>query len=201
MRSTPIFLATACCLSLTAAIHLPNARQPPFWVSQQQEQQQKQQQQQQQQQPLGVATGAIPLVEDDIDIITGSQFHGLKTFANLPYVNALADQEAEAPGNSYDIAILGAPFDTTTSGRPGARFGPSGIRTGSQRMFPGAISVYTGDGTLNKWAKVVDVGDVGLSWFDNSIALRQLDKAHRVRKFQPGWDCDVEPSLQLLDAR
>lgn len=116
--------------------------------------------------------------DDDIDIVTGSQFNGLRTFANLPYVNALSDEEAE--GNAYDIAILGAPFDTATSGRPGARFGPGGIRTGSQRMFPNQISIYTGEGTLNQWAKVVDCGDVGLTWFDNLIALRQLDKAHRV---------------------
>lgn len=116
--------------------------------------------------------------DDDIDIVTGSQFKGLKTFANLPYVNGLSDGEAE--GNAYDIAIVGAPFDTATSGRPGARFGPSGIRIGSQRMFPDQISMYTGQGTLNQWAKIVDCGDVGLTWFDNAIALRQLDKAHRV---------------------
>jgi agmatinase len=48
--------------------------------------------------------------KDDIDIVTGSQFHGLKTFANLPYVNCFSD--AEAKGKKYDIAILGAPFDT-----------------------------------------------------------------------------------------
>lgn len=47
-------------------------------------------------------------------------------------------------------------------------------------MFPDEISIYTGEGTMNQWAKIVDVGDVGLTWFDNTIALRQLDKAHRV---------------------
>ena len=49
----------------------------------------------------------------DVDITTGSQFHGLKTFANLPYVNCFLDQEAAA--KKYDIAILGAPFDTVRS--------------------------------------------------------------------------------------
>lgn len=49
----------------------------------------------------------------DIDITTGSQFHGLKTFANVPYVNCFSDQEAAA--KKYDIAILGAPFDTVRS--------------------------------------------------------------------------------------
>lgn len=31
----------------------------------------------------------------------------------------------------------------TTTGRPGARFGPNGIRTGSQRMGP-TWDIYTG---------------------------------------------------------
>ncbi|CAN8101257.1 unnamed protein product [Discula destructiva] len=126
------------------------------------------------------AFSSVATHEADIDIVTGSQFKGLKTFANLPYVNAFSDEEAKAADNKYDIAILGAPFDTATSGRPGARFGPGGIRVGSQRMFPDEISILTGKGTMNQWAKIVDVGDVGLTWFDNTIALRQLDKAHRV---------------------
>lgn len=31
-----------------------------------------------------------------------------------------------------------------TTGRPGARFGPGGIRLGSRRIHPGGYSVYTG---------------------------------------------------------
>ena len=50
--------------------------------------------------------------DSDVDILTGSQFRGLKTFANLPYVNCFSDKEME--GNDYDIAIMGAPFDTVS---------------------------------------------------------------------------------------
>lgn len=50
--------------------------------------------------------------DDKIDIVTGSQFRGLKTFANLPYVNCFSDSESR--GKGYDIAILGAPFDTVS---------------------------------------------------------------------------------------
>lgn len=160
MRPTTLLQAGVALAAPARAWHQPVAHPQPFWG---------------QQHPLS----SLPQdADDDVDIVTGSQFHGLKTFANLPYVNALADEGAE-----YDIAILGAPFDTATSGRPGARFGPAGIRTGSQRMFPDEISIYTGQSTLNLWAKVVDTGDVGLTWFDNSVALRQLDKAHRVRRW------------------
>lgn len=135
--------------------------------------------------------------DDDVDIVTGSQFRGLKTFANLPYVNCLSDEEAQGQ-EGYDIAILGAPFDTGTSGRPGARYGPQGIRTGSQRMFPGAYSVYTGASPLSSWARVVDAGDVGLTWFDNTVALRQLDKAHRVIAGRPAANASVSKTPRIL---
>jgi agmatinase len=58
-----------------------------------------------------------------------SVFSGISTFGRLPYFPCLSS-EAE----KYDIAFIGAPFDTGTSYRPGARFGPSGIRQGSRRL-------------------------------------------------------------------
>ncbi|KAI1464079.1 arginase family protein [Daldinia caldariorum] len=135
-------------------------------------------------------------VDDDVDIITGSQFNGLTTYANLPYLNCLSDDEVE--GKKYDIAILGAPFDTGVTARPGARYGPRGIRAGSQRIAADtAWSVYTGicilkecltwpindalgKNPLISWATIVDCGDVPLPWLDNNVALSKLDKAHKV---------------------
>ncbi|KUI61509.1 hypothetical protein VP1G_08655 [Cytospora mali] len=139
-----------------------------------------------------------PTRDDDVDIVTGSQFRGLKTFANLPYVNCFSDEEQYAQDQKYDIAILGAPFDTATSGRPGARYGPQGIRTGSQRMFPGSYSIYTGESTLSSWARVVDAGDVGLTWFDNTVALKQLDKAHRVISSRPAANASLSKTPRIL---
>ncbi len=49
-------------------------------------------------------------LDDGIDIITCSDFAGLTTFANLPYANCFVDEVMEA----YDVAILGAPFDTVS---------------------------------------------------------------------------------------
>ncbi|KAI9819850.1 MAG: hypothetical protein M1827_006419 [Pycnora praestabilis] len=116
--------------------------------------------------------------EDVIDIATGSQFSGLMTFANLPYVNCFADT---AEIEKYDVALLGAPFDTGVTARPGARFGPGGIRAGSRRISPSAgWSIYTGENSFADWAKVVDCGDAPLTFLDNTIALKQLDKAHKV---------------------
>ena len=61
----------------------------------------------------------------------------MRTFANLPHV-PLAQ---ERPAERLDAAVLGAPFDTATSYRPGARFGPEAIRaltaiTGRHRLPP-----------------------------------------------------------------
>lgn len=50
--------------------------------------------------------------DDFIDVTTDSEFFGLTTFANVPYVNCLKAEETE--GGRYDIAILGAPFDTVS---------------------------------------------------------------------------------------
>ena len=49
--------------------------------------------------------------KDGTDIVTGSEFSGLMTFANLPYANCFAAYEMDA----YDIAIMGAPFDTVST--------------------------------------------------------------------------------------
>ncbi|KAK3329519.1 arginase family protein [Apodospora peruviana] len=113
----------------------------------------------------------------DVDVITGSQFHGLKTFANLPYVNCFSDEETVS--KKYDIALLGAPFDTSVTGRPGARYGPTGIRIGSQRLGWG-YDYFTGQDVFHDWATVVDCGDARLTQLDNNVAFKQLDKSHKV---------------------
>lgn len=51
----------------------------------------------------------LPLADlGDVDIVTGSQFSGLTTYANLPYTNCFGKERVE----KYDIAIVGAAFDT-----------------------------------------------------------------------------------------
>ncbi|KAK8061506.1 agmatinase- variant [Apiospora phragmitis] len=143
--------------------------------------------------------------DDDIDIVSGSQFNGLRTYANLPYANCLSDAEAEK-GQKYDIAILGAPFDTANWGAKLSRGGPELVTglVGSGSAARGSRSqrviVYIracllwkaqpcvtnitmrciGKNPLQSWATIVDCGDVPLTWLDNNFALKQLDKTHRV---------------------
>jgi agmatinase len=45
--------------------------------------------------------------------ISGARFLGLTTYANLPYVHCLAAEDEHV--EVYDIAFLGAPFDTVGS--------------------------------------------------------------------------------------
>ncbi|KAK3500820.1 hypothetical protein B0T13DRAFT_397543 [Neurospora crassa] len=131
---------------------------------------------------------------DDIDIVTGSQFHGLKTFGSLPYVNCFSDEEAAS--KKYDIAVLGAPFDTAVTGRPGARYGPTGIRIGSQRL--GGFDYYTDEDALHEWATIVDCGDATLTWLDNTVAFKHLDKAHRVISGRPTANDTVATVPRIL---
>ena len=59
------------------------------------------------------------------------------------------------------IVFIGAPFDIGTSYRPGARFGPSGIRQGSRRLnLYGGYNVPLKANPFNSWAKVIDCGDI-----------------------------------------
>lgn len=86
--------------------------------------------------PLRLDTGD----EDDVDLSTDS-VGGLTSVAHLPYVPCFAPRTDEEI-DKYDIAVLGAPFDTGTSYRPGARFGPHGIRDGSRRIRPATFLEY-----------------------------------------------------------
>jgi hypothetical protein len=59
-----------------------------------------------------------------------ASFSGIQTFAHSRHLQCFGGDRPE----TFDVALLGLPFDTLASYRPGARFGPSGIRKGSQRM-------------------------------------------------------------------
>lgn len=98
--------------------------------------------------------------------------------------------------------------------RPGARFGPggpAGIRQGSRRMsasfgwsmYTGEafsphklpeLTTLTGENSYTSWAEILDCGDVSLTFLDNTVALKQLDKAHKV-------SYSVEPYSQCLIER
>lgn len=103
-----------------------------------------------------------------------SVFSGISTFGRIEYSPCLATEDTK-----YDIAFIGAPFDTGTSYRPGARFGPSGIRQGSRRLnLYGGYNVPLDANPFNDWAKVIDCGDIPVTSYDNEWALRQIEEGH-----------------------
>lgn len=124
-----------------------------------------------------------PDYEGDLGTEYMPEFAGVDGFAHLPVYQCFgvpSDSGAvEKP--KFDIAIVGAPFDTGVSYRGGARFGPKGIRSGSRRMgkLGSYSSFHNGFNPYDDWAKVVDCGDVPMTPFDNRVALNQLYRAHR----------------------
>ena len=61
------------------------------------------------------------------DTSRGPRYGDVRTFARCPHVTDPA---------GVDVAVVGIPFDTATSLRPGARFGPDAIRSGSMLIRP-----------------------------------------------------------------
>ena len=57
-----------------------------------------------------------------------------------------------------DIVVLGVPFDAGTTFRPGARFGPCGVR---DQSLIACCFKYPWEYEITKEAKIIDYGDVG----------------------------------------
>ncbi|EIN13835.1 Arginase/deacetylase [Punctularia strigosozonata HHB-11173 SS5] len=101
-------------------------------------------------------------------------FSGPLSFSHIPYAKCLEDVS-----QTFDIAILGMPFDTAVSYRPGARFGPYAIRSGSRRQR--TTRGYTLSWSNNPYedgARILDCGDVPISPFDNALAVDQMETAY-----------------------
>ncbi|KAI5956849.1 hypothetical protein KGF54_000467 [Candida jiufengensis] len=101
------------------------------------------------------------------------QFQGIATFAHLDHFQCLVE-----PDQDFDIGIIGVPFDTAVSYRPGARFGPRAIRDASQRQY--SLRGYNHRANFNpykSWAKINDCGDIPVSPMDNKLAFKQMDLA------------------------
>jgi agmatinase len=89
------------------------------------------------------------------------RYTGVRTFARCPNVTDPA---------GVDIAVAGVPFDTATSYRPGARFGPEAIRSASTLLRP-----YNPAQRVNVFERqsIVDWGDLAVT---PGNAVRTLDQ-------------------------
>ncbi len=78
-------------------------------------------------------------------------FAGINTFLKAPYVENVRDV------GQYDAAIVGIPFDSGTTYRPGTRFGPQGIRRISALYTPYNYELGV---DLREQMTLCDAGDV-----------------------------------------
>jgi agmatinase len=92
------------------------------------------------------------------------RFAGFATFARLPRI----DQVDHA-----DIAVVGVPFDSGVSYRPGARFGPAAVREASRLLRP-----YHPELDVSPFAErqVVDAGDIAVNPFNIGEAIETLQQ-------------------------
>ena len=104
---------------------------------------------------------------------------GIASFAKLPVVEDLATVEA-------DVAILGVPWDAGVGYRPGARFGPRGIREYSTRFAFGERGLKP-DGywdielgrRLLAGVRIVDCGDTDALYLDVDYTFDGISAAVR----------------------
>jgi agmatinase len=92
------------------------------------------------------------------------RFAGFATFARLPRI----DQVPHA-----DVAVVGVPFDSGVSYRPGARFGPAAVREASRLLRP-----YHPELDVSPFAEmqVVDAGDIAVNPFNIGEAIETLQQ-------------------------
>ncbi len=98
-----------------------------------------------------------------VDATRVPRYAGASTFARLPRWDEV---------DAADVVILGVPFDTGVSYRPGARFGPSHIRE-SSRLLRG----YNPAQDVQPFAvqQVVDGGDLAVNPFSIEEALAAIE--------------------------
>ncbi|WP_435155800.1 agmatinase [Amycolatopsis sacchari] len=92
------------------------------------------------------------------------RFAGFATFARLPRL----DQVEHA-----DVAVVGVPFDSGVSYRPGARFGPAALREASRLLRPYHPGL---DVAPFEAAQVADAGDIAVNPFNIGEAIETLQQ-------------------------
>jgi agmatinase len=100
-----------------------------------------------------------------IDPLEVPRYAGPGTFARLPRREDV---------DVCDVAVLGIPFDSGVTYRPGARFGPQAVRAASRllRAYHAALDVQP-----FAEQQVADTGDVACTPFDIAEAITQIEAA------------------------
>lgn len=106
-------------------------------------------------------------VVGQVDATQMPRYGGFPTYALLPQASEVT---------SADVSIIGIPFDSGVSYRPGARFGPSHVRESSRLLRP-----YNPANNSHPFGamQVIDAGDFAANPFDIEEALKSIEKDYR----------------------
>jgi agmatinase len=102
-----------------------------------------------------------------VDATAVPRYGGEATFARLPRL-----QDVE----QADVAIVGIPFDSGVSYRPGARFGPSHIRESSRLLRPYNPALQV---PVFAAQQVADAGDLTVNPFSIDEAISAIERGAR----------------------
>jgi agmatinase len=102
-----------------------------------------------------------------VDATLVPRYAGEATFARLPRL----DEVSQA-----DVVILGVPFDSGVSYRPGARFGPSHIRESSRLLRPYNPALQV---PVFASQQVADAGDLAVNPFNIDDAIGAIERGAR----------------------
>lgn len=94
------------------------------------------------------------------------RFAGPATMMRLP---------TQPSADGLDVCFVGVPFDIGTSNRPGARFGPRGIRAESALLRP--YNMATRAAPFDS-LKVADIGDVAINTFNLEKSIEIIERAY-----------------------
>ncbi len=95
------------------------------------------------------------------------RFGGIATFMRLPGSSEPAE---------LDVAVVGVPFDIGTSNRPGARFGPRGIRSESVLLRP--YNMATRAAPFDS-LRIDDCGDVATNPYNLADSVSRIENHYR----------------------
>lgn len=112
------------------------------------------------------ARGPLSEPAGPVDSSRVPRYAGPATFARLPRLDEV--------GGSTDVAVVGVPFDTGVSYRPGARFGGNAIREASRLLRPYNPAQ---DASPFALAQVADAGDIAANPFDIDEAVETVQEA------------------------
>lgn len=97
-----------------------------------------------------------------VDSTKTPRFAGFATYARLPRIDEV---------DHADVAVVGVPFDSGVSFRPGARFGPAAAREASRLLRPYHPGL---DWSPFEAAQVADAGDIAANPFDIDAAIETV---------------------------